>query len=262
MDFEMNGSVFREWADRALVIVLFVKAILRLQNAIRNSVSEASKLVSTETLFLKHYYRRQGFWRFKRFCLGVTARRRKRGGILTSIGGGEGFWKGRLESRAPVRDTSRKVGMLMVRGNLVALAGWYTQEIGHVCGAVFRIFCCFFAVFGERSLIHSCWQTFTEVCLSAAGSSWHIHISGRFKGGGLRKGGCSHLLASTLSVRAAGPSTILSHKCNILSLLNDDRIACNNRLPVHCRHLRSLRHRTVIPVATQMSLPHVCLPPV
>ena len=35
----------------------------------------------------------------------------------------------------------------------------------------------------------------------------------------------------------------------------------DNRLPVHCRRLRSLRHRTVIPVATQMPLPPVCLLP-
>ena len=76
------------------------------------------------------------------------------------------------------------------------------------------------------------------------------------------KGGYSHLLASTLSLGAVGPATVLSHKCDILSLLKDDLIVRDNRLPVHCRHLASRQHRTVIPVAMQMSLPLVCLPPV
>ena len=40
-------------------------------------------------------------------------------------------------------------------------------------------------------------------------------------------------------------------------LLKEDQIVRNNRLPAHCRHLRLLRHYTVIPVATQMSLPPV-----
>ena len=34
----------------------------RLRNAFKHSVLEASKLVSTKTLLLKHYYRRQGVW--------------------------------------------------------------------------------------------------------------------------------------------------------------------------------------------------------
>ena len=34
---------------------------MRLRNAFENIVSEASELVSTKTLLLKHYYRRQGF---------------------------------------------------------------------------------------------------------------------------------------------------------------------------------------------------------
>ena len=75
-----------------------------------------------------------------------------------------------------------------------------------------------------------------------------------------RKGGYSHLLASTLSLRAVGLATLLSHKCDILSLLKDDQIVRNNRVPVHCRQVASRRHHTVIPVATQMSLPPVCLP--
>ena len=68
------------------------------------------------------------------------------------------------------------------------------------------------------------------------------------------------MLASTLSFRAVGPATVLSHNCGIPSLLKDDQIARHNRLPVQCRHLASQRHRAAIPVATQMSLPLVCLP--
>ena len=68
--------------------------------------------------------------------------------------------------------------------------------------------------------------------------------------------------ASTLSLRAVGPATVLSHKCDILSLLKDDQIVRDSRLPVHCQNLTSRRHRTAIPVATQMSSPPVCLPPV
>ena len=68
------------------------------------------------------------------------------------------------------------------------------------------------------------------------------------------------MLASTLSLCAVGPATVLSHKCDILSLLKDDQNVRDNRLRVHCRHLASRRHRTAIPVATQMSLPPVCLP--
>ena len=69
------------------------------------------------------------------------------------------------------------------------------------------------------------------------------------------------MLASALFLRAVGPATVLPHKCDILSLLKDDQIVRDNCLPVHCRHLASRRHRTAIPVATQMSLPAVCLPP-
>ena len=67
------------------------------------------------------------------------------------------------------------------------------------------------------------------------------------------KGGYSHLLASTLFLRAVGPATVLSHKCDIPSFWKDDQILRDNRLPVHCRRLESRRHRTVISVATQMS---------
>ena len=68
------------------------------------------------------------------------------------------------------------------------------------------------------------------------------------------------MLASALLLCEVGPATVLSHKCHMPSLLKDDQISRDNRLPVHCRHLASRRHRTAIPVATQMSLPPVCLP--
>ena len=38
------------------------------------------------------------------------------------------------------------------------------------------------------------------------------------------------------------------------SLLKHDQIACDNRLPVHCRRATWRRHGAVLPVATQMSL--------
>ena len=54
--------------------------------------------------------------------------------------------------------------------------------------------------------------------------------------------GNSHLLVSTLSLGAARPATILSHTCDIPSLLKDDQLARDNRLPVRCRRLRSPQH--------------------
>ena len=59
------------------------------------------------------------------------------------------------------------------------------------------------------------------------------------------------MLASTLSLCTVGPATVLSHKCD-LSLLKDDQIVRDNRLPVHCRHLAATsycdpgRHANVI----------------
>ena len=40
------------------------------------------------------------------------------------------------------------------------------------------------------------------------------------------------MLAGTLSLRAVGLATVLSRKCDILSLLKDDQIVRDNRLPV------------------------------
>ena len=61
---------------------------------------------------------------------------------------------------------------------------------------------------------------------------------------------CQYIV-SPRALRAVRPATVLSHTCDILSLLKDDQIVRDNRLPVHCRHLVSRQHRTVIPVATQ-----------
>ena len=63
-----------------------------------------------------------------------------------------------------------------------------------------------------------------------------------------RKRGTSYILKSL----SANPLSA-THKCVILSLLKDDQIVRDNRLPIHCRHLASRRYRTLIPVATQMS---------
>ena len=84
---------------------------------------------------------------------------------------------------------------------------------------------------------------------------------GHISKGGIGKGGIRMCLpVHCLSARS--DRQLLSRKCDILSLLKDDQSVRDNRLPVHCRHLASRRHRTAIPVATQMSLPPVCLPPV
>ena len=107
-------------------------------------------------------------------------------------------------------------------------------------------------VFGKRAWRYD--QGVTNVHLS------NVHFVRAHLKGGNGKGGYSHLLASALSLRAVGLATVLSHKCAIRSLLKDDQIARNNRLPVQCQHLALRRHRTVLPVATQMSLPPVLLP--
>ena len=57
---------YHERGNRALIIVLKSRQFLGLPNAFKNSVFEASKLVSTKTLLLKHYYRRQGLRNEKR----------------------------------------------------------------------------------------------------------------------------------------------------------------------------------------------------
>ena len=77
--------------------------------------------------------------------------------------------------------------------------------------------------------------------------------------GGNGKGGI-HICLPVHCLSAA--AVLQSHTCDIPSLLKDDQLARDNRLPLQCRRLRSSRHCIVIPVATQMSIPLVCLPPV
>ena len=48
--------------------------------------------------------------------------------------------------------------------------------------------------------------------------------------GGQRKGWYSHLLATTLSLRAAGPATVLSHKCGSTPLVVERRPNCAQQL--------------------------------
>ena len=58
--FYSENDTYRERGNRALVVVLQSRQYLRLRNAFKHSVFEAQKLVSTKTVLLKHYYRRQG----------------------------------------------------------------------------------------------------------------------------------------------------------------------------------------------------------
>ena len=79
------SDICREWANRVLVIVLQSRQSLRFRNTFNNSVFEASKLFSTKTLLLKHYYRRQGFVFFSSGSgaeKGRRSPRRKRGGTV------------------------------------------------------------------------------------------------------------------------------------------------------------------------------------
>ena len=62
--FSCRHDIARERGNRALVNVLYSRQFSRLRNAIKNSVSEAPKLVSTKTLLLKHYHRCQGLLHF------------------------------------------------------------------------------------------------------------------------------------------------------------------------------------------------------
>ena len=59
---------------------------------------------------------------------------------------------------------------------------------------------------------------------------------------------CS-VLASALSLRAADRQKYCHTNATPPPGEKGDQIALNNRLPVHCRHLLSLRYRIVIPVA-------------
>ena len=61
---------------------------MRLRNAFKLSVFEVSKLVSTKTLLLKHYYRCQGLLSFRRPLLRLELKQ-QRGGRQEDEEGGE-----------------------------------------------------------------------------------------------------------------------------------------------------------------------------
>ena len=86
--------------------------------------------------------------------------------------------------------------------------------------------------------------------------------------GGDGRGGYSHLLASTLSLRAVGPATVVSHivKCDILPPFEGRPNCARQSLASTLSAPRVAATPCCDPVATQMSLPPVsaavCLPPV
>ena len=79
------------------------------------------------------------------------------------------------------------------------------------------------------------------------------------------KRGYLHLVAGTLSLRAFGPATIQSHKCDIHSFLKHDQ-SCARQSLAGTLLARSVAASSYShpsdPVATRMSLPLVCLAPV
>ena len=79
--------------------------------------------------------------------------------------------------------------------------------------------------------------------------------SGRFKSGVRERGGIRICLL--VHCFSAPPDRQLYYHTNATShsLLKQNLIARNNRLPVQCRRVASSRHFTVIPVAMRMSLP-------
>ena len=81
----------------------------------------------------------------------------------------------------------------------------------------------------------------------------------RLKGGCVTEREGAALSDSTMSLCIAGLAVALSHKslCEEMSELRAI-IACQCNVGAQ----RSVCHCVVIPVATQMSLPHVCSPPV
>ena len=78
--------------------------------------------------------------------------------------------------------------------------------------------------------------------------SLRISISGRLKREVTESGVSAYACQQIVSQRPwTGNRTVTQM---LHPLLKDNQIARDNRLPVQCRCLRSLRHRTVIPVAT------------
>ena len=107
------------------------------------------------------------------------------------------------------------------------------------------------------NLLHRCMQHL--LLLYPHGCSL---LSGRFKRGVMERGVVRMCLPVHCLSVPPDRQPVLSHKCDIPSLRKDDQSARDNRLPVHCRRFRSLRHCTVyILAATQTLLPSICLPP-
>ena len=84
--------------------------------------------------------------------------------------------------------------------------------------------------------------------------------SGTFKRGVTERGGIRLCLPVHCLSARSDRQPYFHTNATSSSLLKDNQIVRDNRLPVHCRHLAPRRHHTVIPVATQMSLPPVCSP--
>ena len=88
----------------------------------------------------------------------------------------------------------------------------------------------------------------------------HFPPLGKVYNGGNGKGVYTHLVASGIvSLHQTGNRTFRQMQNHSSS--RDDQVACDNRLPVQCRCLQLVRHSTVMPIATQMSLPTYLLGP-
>ena len=95
-------------------------------------------------------------------------------------------------------------------------------------------------------------------------------VSGRFKRG-VRGVGYSHLLASTLPLRAPGPATMLSHKCCIPLLVKAEpncvrqslastvsaRVVAATSCCHPARHVNVVTHRLLTP-CLYINLPNTC----
>ena len=92
----------------------------------------------------------------------------------------------------------------------------------------------------------------TEELMTSVGQVEFEHLKEVTERGVFASAGCQHIVSQHGQ----------TGKCDTRPLVEAYQIARDNRLPVQCRRLRLVRHRTVLPVVTQMSLPPVCLPPV
>ena len=84
--------------------------------------------------------------------------------------------------------------------------------------------------------------------------------SGRFQGGVAERGVLTFVCQCIVSLRPQGQQPYFhTNATSCTSVLRDDQIARNNRLPVQRQRLLSARQRIVIPVATRMLLPLISL---